>query len=378
MVHKLLAIFHKPKIIVVSVTVALAVSSALFSSIALPAAASADACDPVNIVYCGLEGSAASGYINSFQSLYQNGSNAGHDDLKAVFRWAGATNTSVANMSTANTKVGTLYRNGDIKVDGKVVGHDAWVAARFGDGKAGFVQISPGVWARKTTTSLEHDTYKTIVHFDAEGNADFAVMVDCGNAVKFTPVVQPKPVQPHLECVSLTQVSNETPLTYSFTATASAVATTIQSYTFTFTSGSATSSETINTSAKNLTLAHTFAQNNTTYTANVVVKGVTSAGFPVSAPACTVSITTPKPKECKPGIPLGDARCNKCKPGIPVGDDRCTECKPGIPAGSEECAPQVESASTLVNTGPGSVFAVFTTATLAGVLGRHLYLRNKL
>jgi len=34
-----------------------------------------------------------------------------------------------------------------------------------------------------------------------------------------------------------------------------------------------------------------------------------------------------KPKECKPGIPEGDARCNtpkECKPGIPEGDKRCT------------------------------------------------------
>jgi uncharacterized repeat protein (TIGR01451 family) len=53
------------------------------------------------------------------------------------------------------------------------------------------------------------------------------------------------------------------------------------------------------------------------------------------------------PKECKPGIPEGDARCEdpkpkECKPGIPEGDPRCEdpkpkECKPGIPEGDPRC-----------------------------------------
>jgi len=40
-----------------------------------------------------------------------------------------------------------------------------------------------------------------------------------------------------------------------------------------------------------------------------------------------------KPNECKPGIPVGDARCNptqECLPGIPVGDKRC-ETVPELP-----------------------------------------------
>lgn len=57
-------------------------------------------------------------------------------------------------------------------------------------------------------------------------------------------------------------------------------------------------------------------------------------------------------EECKPGIPVGDTRCQEeCKPGIPVGDERCEEkpeCKPGIPMNDERCKetpPCVPSAS---------------------------------
>ena len=61
-----------------------------------------------------------------------------------------------------------------------------------------------------------------------------------------------------------------------------------------------------------------------------------------------------KPAECKPGIPVGDARCvdkpKECKPGIPVGDSRCVDKpeKPDVPkctlnsnllASDENCKP---------------------------------------
>jgi hypothetical protein len=137
----------------------LAMSLLALGSLALaqPATVSADNCDPVNIIRCGLDQRSLQSDINSFQASYQNGSNDGHHDLKQVYRWSGATDTSVANMNTSNTKMGTLFRNGDIKVDGQVVGHDAWVAARFTQG-AGFVQVSPDAWARKTTTAAATST----------------------------------------------------------------------------------------------------------------------------------------------------------------------------------------------------------------------------
>jgi uncharacterized repeat protein (TIGR01451 family)/LPXTG-motif cell wall-anchored protein len=42
-----------------------------------------------------------------------------------------------------------------------------------------------------------------------------------------------------------------------------------------------------------------------------------------------------KPDECKPGIPVGDERCEEkpeeCKPGVPTGDERCEEVPAELP-----------------------------------------------
>ncbi len=285
-IHSLL---QKARYAVAGALFTLTIVSAGAASIAQPGVASADACDQVNIVYCGLNGSNLSGYVNSFQALYANGSNNGHDDLKAVYRWAGATDAMVAGMNTSNTKLGTMYRNGDIKVNGALVGTDAWVSARFGAGQNGFTHVGGDVWARKTTTSLAENTAPVIVHFDAAGNADFAVMVGCANAVKFTPKIQPKPV---LDCVNL--VGSEVGATrkFNFKAAASAKNTTISKYVFSYGDGS---SDTVKTSGQNANASHTYGKDNTAYTARVTVYGSDFSGGKTSN-NCTSTVKTPAPK----------------------------------------------------------------------------------
>lgn len=160
-------------------------------------------CDKVNIVYCGVEGTTAAQYIAEFKKDYA-GNKSGHidsptvkkdyTDLQAIYKWAGATDAIVNGMSTANTKVGTLYRDGHIAVDGKTVATDAWVSARFTNG-GGFTNITGNVYARKTTTSFEHATAPVIVYMNND-QAVFAVMISCGNAVKITPVKTPTPPTP--------------------------------------------------------------------------------------------------------------------------------------------------------------------------------------
>lgn len=79
-----------------------------------------------------------------------------------------------------------------------------------------------------------------------------------------------------------------------------------------------------------------------------------------------------KPKECKPGVPVGDDRCKEtpkeCKPGIPVGDGRCTD-KP-----KEE--PKQEVPQVLPATGPaeilGSAFGISAVGYAA-----HSYIRSR-
>jgi hypothetical protein len=227
--------------------------------------ASAASCDKVNIVYCGFKGSSTSSYIKEYQHYYRTGSDGRYNDIRTVYRWSGANDAAVNGMNTGNSKLGTLYRNGDLKVGNKVVGHDAWVSARFGAGRPGFVHVTGNVYARKTTTSLAHDTYKVLVHFNQYGEATYAVMVNCGNAVKFTKVVN----KPSLNCESLSSqaVKNEE-RTYTFTATASAKNTQITSYTFHFGDGA---TQTVPTNKTQATTTHTYAKADTSYTARVSV-----------------------------------------------------------------------------------------------------------
>lgn len=284
----------RSKFVVASALLALTVAAAGVVSFTQPGAASAAACDSVNIVYCGLDGSGLNGYINSFQAKYNSGSDHGHSDLKTVFSWAGASGGKVSGMSSSNTKLGTMYRNGDVKVDGKLVAHDAWVSARFGAGQSGFTHVSGDVWARKTTTSLENSSNPVIVHFNSAGDMDFAVMVTCGNAVRATPVHKPTPPpkptpKAALSCTSLQGTMVGTSRKYKFVATASASNTTISKYIFDFGDGT---KQTVTSSGAIAATNHTYPEDTNSYTARVAVysndfkDGKTSSN-------CTYTMTPP-------------------------------------------------------------------------------------
>jgi hypothetical protein len=192
--------------------------SALASFSQPSVSSAATACDTVNIVYCGLTGSTDAGYVSSFKSDYTADTSNGHSDLKQVYNWAGASDSIVSGMNTSNTKLGTMYKNGQVVVDGKTVATDAWVTARFTEG-TGYVKVEGDVYARKTTTSLAEATAPVIVYFNSNNQAVFAVMTGCGNAIKMTPVPPaptPTPAPATLVCDDLTFVKNSTD-TYTFT-----------------------------------------------------------------------------------------------------------------------------------------------------------------
>jgi len=250
----------------------------------------AASCDNVNIIHCGLAGSSDAGYIKSFKQYYNKGSDGRYNDLKRVFRWAGASDAMVHGMNTANTKLGTMNANGDIYVGGKKVGHDAKMAARFREANwTGVVHVGGNVYARTVTpSSTEHNSYRVLVHFNSNGVADFAVATSCGNAIKFVPV-QPKPV---LACSGLTySLLNRSTNEYQFKASASAKHTTITSYVFHFGDGT---SKKVSTHGGHATVQHRYAKDNHRYTAYAVVNSTRKSG--VTDAHCRVSFTTPKPK----------------------------------------------------------------------------------
>lgn len=284
-------------------------------------AAAAAACDKVNIVYCGLDGSSASGYVNSFKSKY-NANKSGHasspsvkkdyTDVQALYNWAGASKTIVSGMSTTNTQVGTLYKNGNITVDGKTIATDAWVTARFNGN--GFKHVTSNIYARKTTTSFAQSSAKVIVHMK-DGKMVFAVMVDCGNAVKATPKTTPKPPEPPkptpvVTCESLTFAKTATKNEYAFVAKASVKDTTITGYVFNF---GDTKTQTVTTGATTTNTTHKYDKAGT-YTAFVSVNSKVKNN--VTSAKCAVKIVIPV-DECKPGIPVGDERCKDVPPVTP-------------------------------------------------------------
>jgi len=346
----------KSKLLLAGAIFGLALATAGTVSFAQAQTVSAASCDVVNIIKCGLDGNSLTGYINSMKTFYTSGTDNGHTDLKAVYQWAGATNSDISGMTASNTKIGTLYKNGEIKVDGVVVGNDAWVSARFNNG-AGFVHVEGDVYARKTTTSFANPSVAALVHYDANGQVDFAVMIDCGNAVKVTPT----PPRPVLVCTLLTfseDVIN--PLKYSFVAKATATNTTIKSYTYNFGDGT-----TVTIPAT--TTTHTYTTNDKAYVVTVAVNGADQTG--VTSATCKVTFTTPKVQECKPGIPNGDARCTECKPGIPNGDARCN---PVVPATVVTPTPPAE----LPATGPGELVGLFAGTSALGAVGHQLFRRR--
>ncbi len=140
--------------------------------------------DPVNIIRCGLDGGSTSTRISSFKKHYNQNSPS---DFQAVTNWAGYNKTIINNMNTGNTKAGTLYRNGDVRVGGKLVGRDSWITARYGSGRKGFKHIVSNIWARKTTTEAARDRYPVLVTFNSNGRAIAGVVIDCGNIINFDP-----------------------------------------------------------------------------------------------------------------------------------------------------------------------------------------------
>jgi hypothetical protein len=286
-------LYKRGRFAVAGALFALSVVMAGAATVSTPSFAKADSCDPVNIVRCGLDGRSLSASIDSFQADYNNGSNDGHHDLKAVYRWAGATDASVANMNTSNTKLGTLYRNGDIKVNGTLVGHDAWVAARFGAGQNGFTQISSDAWARKTTTSFAEASAPVIVHMTNAGSADFAVMVGCGNAVKFPPVIQS---HPQLSCDNLAK-DKVADRKFQFTASASAKDTMITKYVFDFGDGAV---DTVRTNNRKANTSHLYEKSDHDYKVRVTVF---SSDFQngKSGASCVLTVHT-SPQPIKPAL----------------------------------------------------------------------------
>jgi len=267
-------------------------------------------CDNNSIINCG---------ATSAAELADKYAKNAPGDLTAIYQSYGLTANEMAHADTM-AKMGEVRKDGTVVVNGEVVATDATSIGRQNIFTGSTTKNIGGKTYYDTppSRSFARDSITAYVFFDQSGNFKSAILTSCGNPVSGKP--KPKPVY---KCDSLAA----TPISrtqYSFKGSASASGgATISGYTLDFGDGT---TQTI-TSAGNV--QHTYAKEGT-YTAKLTAtvkvnnetKAVTSAG-------CAVKITI-VPEECKPGIPVGDERCNEkpqeCKPGIPVGDERCTPC----------------------------------------------------
>lgn len=306
-------ILNKGRFMLVGAIMAFAmIASAATTLMNNTTAAAASSCDKVNIVYCGVNKGSLSSDINSFKDYY-NTNKSGHKssptvkkdytDIQAVYNWAGASKSIVSGMTTSNTKLGTLYKDGRIVVNGQTVGTDAWVSARFNSG-SGFTHVTSNVYARKTTTSFANSSAPVLVYFNGD-KMGFAVMLDCGNAVKATPKTTPKPVA-SMSCDLLT-LDKKGDKDFGFNAKASVKNATIKNYSFDFGDGQ---NKDVPTSATSASTSHSYAKAGT-YTASVKVTVVADGKTKtVTSAKCAVQVKIAQP-ECKPGIPVGDQRCEE-------------------------------------------------------------------
>ena len=79
------------------------------------------------------------------------------------------------------------------------------------------------------------------------------------------------------------------------------------------------------------------------------------------------AITTPGPKECKPGVPVGSPDCQvqPCEFNAELKSDDINCVAPTQPA-------------ALVNTGPSSIIGAAATIGIGGAAMRYMWLRRKL
>jgi|GEM_PF-934349 len=268
-----------------------------------------------NIIYCGLSGgSNVDQLASSFKAYYNNNDDGhGHTDLQAVYNAAGLSNSM---FTSGSWHLGTSFDNDTIVVDNNVVGTNVYISSRCSSGMTNCQPANKythlkdkngntvsNVYTRDASWFFDKDkngnpihSQPTLVHLNANNQADFAVWTHCGNVLTFTPKEMPKKA---LVCVSLTKEADST-LQFTFTAKASAQNETIQSYVFDFGDNNTQTVTTSNTTATSK--SHTYSQTDVEQdlTAKVSVNGSNDTN--VTSSNCQTTVTIPPKQEKKPAL----------------------------------------------------------------------------
>ena len=218
-------------------------------------AATARDCNSNSVMYCGALSK------NEFDHKLNNGDGQ-HSaaELKRVY------NSWGINASTiSDAKLGTVMKNGNIIVSGKIVATNARSVGReFMPGS----QRDPrsGLWIRPTAVSFASSELSAFVKLDKNGEFEWAVIESCGNMV----AARPRAPESSFQCLDLTARpdSGKAPLEVTFNARGEAKNAKIQSYNFDFGDGTKT---VVNTRADQVKSGHTYSVVGD-YTATVRIK----------------------------------------------------------------------------------------------------------
>jgi uncharacterized repeat protein (TIGR01451 family) len=119
-----------------------------------------------------------------------------HDDAEKIYAYYG-----ISKDDLKHTVNGTVHKNGNVVVDGKVVATDARSTGRQNIPGAGTSYIkSINVYERPTQVSFRSDSLSAFVRMK-DGKYQYAVIKSCGNPVKAKPVEPPKEEKPPVKPV---------------------------------------------------------------------------------------------------------------------------------------------------------------------------------
>ncbi|MDB5181491.1 MAG: hypothetical protein JWP13_254 [Candidatus Saccharibacteria bacterium] len=149
-------------------------------------------CNANSIINCGAMS------VGELQQKYNADNKA-----KAVYDWYGITQAEMNDLQNVAV-AGTAHKNGEVRVNGKVVANNA-ISAGYNN-RAGRTQVNHnGVTFYNSTSQsvFVSDSIDAYVVLNGNGQFRYAILASCGNPMKATNVVPtptpPTPVQPKPE-----------------------------------------------------------------------------------------------------------------------------------------------------------------------------------
>ena len=268
--------------------------------------------DQTSVVLCGTNSKA------EVLSAYDKNAR----QAQTIYNYMGVTRAEIAS---ANFVSGTVSRNGNIVVGGKVVATGARTAGHnWGSGHAR-VHIPGTTDAYSYSTSALVVNSREVLVSIVNGKFSFAIMNHCGNPVTGTPVTPPQPPKPVYACNALGAPAkiNRNTFTFSAPTTTAKNGATVKAYNWNFGDG-----QTVTSPAGKIN--HSYAKPGTykiTVSVTFTVNGSTAT---VSGASCATTVTvapeptkpTPKPEHCtvpgKEHLPKDSPECKTDKPAIDI------------------------------------------------------------